>query len=339
MSSLQIIWFFLIGFILTVYAILDGFDLGVGFWHLFTKKDEERRLLLTSIGPVWDGNEVWLITGGAVIFSAFPQVYAAVFSGLYIPFMLLLFALIFRAVSVEFRGRVPSPRWRNFWDTAFAAGSIISAFLFSIAFGNILRGLPLDESKNFTGTLPGLLNPYAVLIGLLGFSMFITHGALYLVLKTEGHISKLSRNWVQKGWYTYIGIFIITDAVTIITRPQLLNNYRVLPILWILPIFTLVLISMIGFFNWKGKPIKAFLSSVLSIAGLMAMSGAALFPNIVPALNNPRLSLTIMNSSSTELTLKTILIITILGIPLVIGYTIWLYRTFGGKVKIIKDVY
>jgi len=177
MSFLQVAWYFLIGLFLLVYAILDGFDLGVGFWYLFAKKEDHRRLLLNAIGPVWDGNEVWLLTGGAAIFAAFPQIYATVFSGFYLALMLVIFGLIFRAVSIEFRDKGESPGWRNFWGAAFGIGSILAALLFGVAVGNILRGLPLDEHGNFTGTFFTLLNPYALLIGLLGFVMFATHGA------------------------------------------------------------------------------------------------------------------------------------------------------------------
>ncbi len=339
MSFLQVTWFFLIGVLLTGYAILDGFDLGVGFWHLFTRKDENRRILLNAIGPVWDGNEVWLLTGSGAIFAAFPHVYATVFSGFYLALMLVLFALIFRAVSVEFRSSVPSPRWRNAWDIAFAVGSIIPTLLFGVAFGNILRGLPLDESKNFVGNFFTLLNPYALLIGLVGFAMLATHGALYLVLKTESNLAQRAASWAKRAWTIYLVLFIVASAVTVTAQRQLLENYKAVPILWLLPFFALGTIIMIGLFIGKGKQVKAFIFSALSIVGLMAMSGAALFPNLVPALGNPELSLTVMNASSSSLTLKTMLILALVGMPVVIGYTVWVYRTFAGKVKLESDSY
>jgi len=339
MSVLQVIWFFLIGVLLTGYAILDGFDLGVGFWYLFTRKDEKRRVLLNAIGPVWDGNEVWLLTGGGAIFAAFPHVYATVFSGFYLALMLVLFALIFRAVSVEFRSSAPSRRWRKGWDIAFAVGSIIPALLFGVAFGNILRGLPLDDAKNFVGTFLTLLNPYALLIGLVGFAMFATHGALYLVLKTEDNLAQQAANWARKAWGVYLGLFVVASAVTVIAQPRLLNNYKSVPVLWLLPLFALGTIIMIGVFSKRGEQIKAFIASALSIAGLMAMSGAALFPNLVPALGKPEWSLTVMNASSSSLTLKTMFILVLVGMPVVIVYTVWVYRTFAGKVKLEGDSY
>ena len=334
MSFLQVVWYFLIGLFLLIYAILDGFDLGVGFWYLFSKSDRDRRLMRNTIGPVWDGNEVWLLTGGAAIFAAFPQVYATVFSGFYLALMLVIFALIFRAVSIEFRGKLDTPGWSNFWDTAFAIGSILPALLFGVAVGNLLRGLPLDGVGNFTGSFLGLLNPYALLIGLLGLVMFATHGALYLVLKTNGELSAKAKRWAHRAWWFYLILFIIAALLTMITQPQLLRNYNAVPGLWILPPLSLVVIILIGVFNRQGRAKAAFAASVLSIIGLIALCAAGLFPNMVPALGRPELSLTLVNASSSPLTLWTMLVIALVGMPLVIIYTIWAYRTFGGKAEL-----
>jgi cytochrome bd ubiquinol oxidase subunit II len=339
LTPLQVIWFFLIGILLVGYAILDGFDLGVGIWHLFAKKDEDRRKLLNSIGPVWDGNEVWLLTGGGAIFAAFPHVYATVFSGLYLALMLVLFALIFRAVSLEFRSKVESPRWRGTWDAAFAVGSMLPALLFGVAMGNMLRGLPLAEGKDFAGTFFGLLNPYALLIGVLGFAMFAMHGALYIVLKTEGDLAQRAKSWAGKAWMAYVGLFILAVIVTLITQPQLLANYKALPFLWVVPVIALVAIVMAGLKNGKGQAGQAFAWSVVSIVGLMGMCGSGLFPKLVPALNDPELSLTIANASSSPLTLKVMLIIAAIGVPIVLAYTAWTYKIFSGKVQLTPDSY
>lgn len=333
MSALQVIWFVLIGVLLAGYAILDGFDLGVGFWHLFTKKEAERRTLLNAIGPVWDGNEVWLLTGGAAIFAAFPHVYATVFSGMYLALILVLLALIFRAVSVEFRSKEPSRRWRNSWDVAFALGSVIPALLFGVALGNIMRGLPLNLDWTFTGTFYTLLNPYALLIGLVGFAMIITHGALYIALKTEGGLAAQAEKWAQGSWWVYVLLFLVGTLVTALTQPHLLENYFRFPLLWLLPIAVLIVIVLTGVFNRLKQPRKAFASSALSIAGCMSLVGVSLFPRIVPALGRPALSLTVANASSSELTLLAMLILALIGMPVVIGYTIWAYRTLGGKAE------
>lgn len=339
MSALQVIWFFLVGVLLIGYAILDGFDLGVGFWSLFTRKDEERRTLLNAIGPVWDGNEVWLLTGGGAIFAAFPHVYATVFSGFYLALMLVLFALILRAVAVEFRSSDPSPRWRSVWDGAFALGSLLPALLFGVAWGNLLRGVPLDAEMNYTGTFFTLLNPYALLIGLVGFAMLATHGALYLVLKTENDLARKALRWARRSWWAYLVLLLGAMGTTVATQPQLAPNYNRIHSLWFLPLGTLAVVLLIGVFIRQGQPRRAFIASALSIAGLMAMSGAALFPRLVPALGQPELSLTIMNASSSALTLKTMLILALLGLPPVIGYTIWVYRIFGGKVRLEEESY
>ncbi len=339
MSSLQVIWYVLIGVLLTGYAILDGFDLGVGFWHLFTKKNKDRKRLLNAIGPVWDGNEVWLITGGGALFAAFPHVYATVFSGFYLAMMLVIFALIFRAVSIEFRSKNPSSTWQKSWDVAFSAGSVIAALLFGVVVGNILRGLPLDANMNFTGTFFGLLNPYALLVGLLGLAMFATHGAMFIVLKTDGELANNAKNWGQKAWIVYLALFLVTTVVTILSQEHSLINWMALPFLWIVPLMVVFLVMMIGIYNKKGQGGKAFVTSSLSIGGLMAIASISLFPNLVPASNDPALSLTLMNASSSKLTLGVMLIVALIGIPIVLAYTIWTYRTFSGKVNLETDEY
>jgi len=196
---LSILWYGLVGGLFIGYAILDGFDLGVGAWHLFVKKDEERRLLLNSIGPVWDGNEVWLVTAGGALFAAFPEAYATVFSGFYIPFMLLLACLIFRAVAIEFRSKQPMAWWRRMWDVSFSASSILSALLIGVALGNLIYGVPLTADHEFAGTFFGMLHPYALLVGVTTVALFMMHGAIYVVLKTEGEVQAKFRRWVTNG--------------------------------------------------------------------------------------------------------------------------------------------
>jgi cytochrome d ubiquinol oxidase subunit II len=333
MTALQITWFLLIGLLLTVYAILDGFDLGLGFWHLFAKKDEERRMLISAVGPVWDGNEVWLLTGGGAIFAAFPPVYATVFSGFYLALMLLLLALIFRAVSVEFRSKVESSGWRRAWDTAFGLGSSLAALLFGVALGNLLRGLPLDAEGNFQGSFFTLLNPYALMIGATGFAMLVTHGALYVSLKTSGELESRARSWAKIAWLGYLGLFAGASTVTITVMPGLLDNYLYSPILFVIPGLALLFIVLLGVFTIRGNPRRAFLFSALSIVGLMSTAGASLFPRLVPALGAPELSLTAFNSSSSELTLTTMLILALCGMPLVIAYTIWAHKKFAYKIN------
>ncbi len=333
MSILQVTWFFLIGALLTGYAILDGFDLGVGIWHLFAKKDKHRRIFLNAIGPVWDGNEVWLLTGAGALFAAFPMVYATVFSGFYLAMMLVLFGLIFRAVSIEFRGMVDDENWRRKWDAAFAVGSMLPAFLFGVALGNIIRGVPLDASGQFAGSFFGLLNPFALITGLLGFAMFATHGALYLALKTEGELGEMVRGWAYKAWKVYMVLFGLATIYTFIFERRLLENFLAQPVLWIIPAATIISIVMIGVYNARSDEKAAFISSSVSIASLMALAGATIFPNLLPAINNPAWGLTVAGASSSPLTLKVMLIVAAVGMPIVVGYTWFVYKTFSGKVK------
>ena len=339
MTALQVIWFFLVGVLLFVYSILDGFDLGTGFWSLFVKEDKDKRVLLNAVGPVWDGNEVWLLTGGGALFAAFPHVYATVFSGFYLALMLVLFSLIVRAVSFEFRSKVESDRWRKLWDAVFGYSSTIPALLYGVALGNILRGIPLDKHMGFTGNFFTLLNPYALLIGLTGFAMLATHGGIWIMLKASGELEQKAKSWTIKAWWAYLILFILSAVLTFVFAPDRLNNFKAHPVLWIIPVLALVFIVLIKVYVSKEEAGKAFLFSALSIAGMWGIVGASLFPTIVPAINDPNLSLTIMNSSSSELTLKSMLIIALLGVPIVLAYTIWIYKTFWGKIEPEHEVY
>jgi len=327
MSTLQVIWFCLIGFLLAGYAILDGFDLGVGFWHLFGKKDEERRIFLRSIGPVWDGNEVWLLTAGGALFAAFPPVYASVFSGFYLALVLLLLGLIFRVVAIEFRNQVQDPGWRRKWDLAFSLGSVLAALLLGVALGNLVRGLPLDESGNYIGGFFALLNPYSLLVGVTGLAMFATHGALYLVLKTEGELRERAHGWASRAWIAYLVLFLVSGTWSLIAYQQ---GSIVLPLL--AGLIALAAIVGIEAFNRAGAGAKAFMSSAISIAALFGAVGSTIFPNLVRASNGASLSLSIFDASASQNTLTIILGVALVGMPVVIGYTIFIYRTFAGPV-------
>jgi cytochrome d ubiquinol oxidase subunit II len=333
MSALQVTWFLLVGILLTVYALLDGFDLGVGFWSIFTRKDEERRVLLGAIGPFWDGNEVWLVTGGGALFAAFPPVYATVFSGFYLAVMLVVFALIFRAVSVEFRSKLESPGWRKAWDACFFAGSVTAALIFGVAVGNLLRGLPLDGQGGFAGGFLDLLSPYAFLVGLTGLAMIAVHGAIYIALKAEGDLGGRGLQWARAGWYAFVVLFIASSLATVLSLPQRLENFRAHPALWAVPGLAAASLGLTGFFLRKGDALRSFIFSSGTVIGLMGLLGASIFPALVPAAGDKGAGLTLSNASSSPLTLRTMLIIAAAGLPFVIGYTIWIYRTFKGKVK------
>ncbi len=332
MEALQIIWFLLIGILLIGYAILDGFDLGVGFWHLFAKKKGERSAFIESIEPFWDGNEVWLLTGGGALFAAFPPVYATAFSGFYLALMLVLLGLIFRAVAIEFRNKVDHPGWTKAWDFAFAFGSILPSILYGVAIGNILRGLELNAIGDYTGGFLALLNPFALLCGLVGLSMFALHGALYLAMKLDGKIAGDARRWASKAWVVFVALFIVA---TVWGAKGFFYDITVVPL--VLALFV-VGASVMGFlFNRAGRAVAAFIASCETIAFTMLAVAAALFPYMVPCTNNPEWSLTLSNSSSSQLTLTAMLVIALIGMPLVLAYTWFVHRVFKGKVKVAEE--
>ncbi|HEY3760897.1 MAG TPA: cytochrome d ubiquinol oxidase subunit II [Verrucomicrobiae bacterium] len=337
--DLNTVWFVLVGILFTGYAMLDGFDLGIGALHLFTKKDEERRVMLNAIGPVWDGNEVWLVTGGGALFAAFPNVYATVFSGFYLAFILLLCALIFRAVAIEFRSKQPMYWWRQMWDIGFAAGSVVSALLIGIAMGNIAYGIPIGADGEFAGTFLGLLTPYPLLMGVTTVALFMMHGAIYGLLKTEGELHDKLRRWAMNAIIFFVICAAITTMVTLLYVPHMADQLRKHP--WL---FSIALLNMLAIANiprefYHGRDWYAFLSSCATMLTLMALFGIDQYPNMVYSLPNPENSLTIYNASSTHKTLEIMLIIACIGVPVVMAYTVCIYWIFRGKVKMDRASY
>ncbi|MFM1942420.1 MAG: hypothetical protein RI897_1402 [Verrucomicrobiota bacterium] len=337
--DLNTIWFILVGVLFAGYAMLDGFDLGVGALHLFTRDDRERRIMLNSIGPVWDGNEVWLVTGGGALFAAFPVVYATVFSGMYTAFMLLLAALIFRAVAIEFRSKQPMGWWRRGWDYGFAGGSIVSSLLIGIAMGNIAWGLPLNGEQEYAGGLPGLLHPYALLLGVTTLALFMMHGSIYVVLKTEGELQQKVRGWIRRCMIFFIVCYVILTMATLLYVPHLTEKLRANP--WF---FGVALAGMLAIANIPreihgGREFAAFLSSCAAIVALMILFGLEMYPHLVisrPEMGN---SLDIHNAASSRRTLANMLTIAVIGIPIVLAYTLSIYWIFRGKVKLDKMSY
>jgi len=337
--DLNTIWFLLIGALLSGYAILDGFDLGVGMLHLFVKEDEERRIMINSIGPVWDGNEVWLVTGGGALFAAFPHVYATVFSGFYNAFMILLFMLIFRAVAIEFRSKRPMKWWRQMWDVAFSVASFLIALLMGIALGNIITGIPIGSDKEFIGTFLGLLNPYALLVGITTVALFIMHGSIYGVMKTEGELQTRLRGWVNNSIIFFVICYVTSTMATLIYYQHMVENFRAAPVIFAIALLNMLAIANIPREISKRREIRAFFSSAASIAALLFIFAVGIFPNIVYSNPNPEYSLTIYNAASSEKTLTIMLIIAFIGIPFVFAYTITIYWIFRGKVKIDEMSY
>lgn len=337
--DLNSIWFILVGILLAGYAILDGFDLGVGTLHLLVKKDEERRVLINSIGPVWDGNEVWLVTGGGALFAAFPDVYATVFSGFYTAFMILLFVLIFRAVAIEFRSKLDAKWWRQMWDVLFSVASIFIAFLMGVALGNIVTGVPVGADKEFAGSFFGLITPYTVLVGLTTVALFMMHGAIYLVMKTEGEIEEKVRGWINNAIIFFVICYVSTTMATLVYYPHMTQHFKEAPFLFILALLNMLAVANIPREIHHKREFNAFLSSCAAIAALLALFAVGIFPDIVISTINPAYSLTIYNAASSQKTLETMLIIALIGMPFVIGYTFMIYWIFRGKVKLDKMSY
>lgn len=337
--DLNIVWFLLIGALISGYAVLDGFDLGIGALHLFTRTDEERRIMLNSIGPVWDGNEVWLVTSGGALFAAFPEVYATVFSGFYTAFMLLLFALIFRAVAIEFRSKEPMQWWRRMWDIAFSAASIFIAFLMGVALGNIAFGIPLAPTKEFTGTFFTLLNPFAIMVGITTVALFMMHGAIYGVMKTEGAMHEKIRSWVNNTIIFFVICYVATTMATLIYLPHMADHFKAYPYLFLVAILNMLAIANIPREIFHGRDFNAFLSSSVSILLLLILFAIGIFPHMVISNPNPQNSLDIYNGASSQKTLMIMLIVAIIGLPFVLGYTASIHWIFRGKVKLNQTSY
>jgi cytochrome d ubiquinol oxidase subunit II len=338
--DLNTIWFFLVGILLTGYAILDGFDLGVGGLHLFAQGDQERRIFLNAIGPVWDGNEVWLVTGGGALFAAFPNVYASVFSAFYDAFILLLAALILRAVAIEFRSQRPGRGWRTIWDVVFSLSSLASAFLIGVALGNIVWGIPLNQYHDFQGNFLTLLHPYALFVGVTALAVFTMHGNLYLILKTEGVLQEKLRKWAKFTVPFYLFCFLVLTVITIFNCPHIQEALK--QRLWLLG--PLLLLSVLVTFNIlretrRGREGWAFVSSCLSILTLMLLFGLAVYPNIVFSTPQIANSLNIYNGASTNKTLLFMFFVALIGVPLVLVYTTCIYYIFRGKVRLTDESY
>lgn len=331
--DLQTAWFLLVGVLLIGYAILDGFDLGVGALLLFAKGDTNRRVLLNSIGPVWDGNEVWLVVGGGALFAAFPDVYATVFSGFYLPLILLLMGLIFRAIAIEFRSKEESKRWRQAWDIAFCVASWVIPLLMGVALGNIVIGIPVDRQMEYQGGFFNLLNPYALVVGLTTLSLFVMHGAIYLMMKTEGELQDRVKVWGRNATVVFLAMFLVLTALTTRMAPHMTQRIVDQPWLAILPVIAFVAIFSVPRVMVKGKEALGFLWSCVAIASLLGLFGLGMYPNMVPTNLQFGMDLTVQNTAASEATLTNMFSIALLGMPFVIAYTIIIYRVFRGKVN------
>jgi len=338
--DINAIWFVLLGLLLAGYAVLDGFDLGVGILHPLARTDEDRRLFLNSIGPIWDGNEVWLVVFGGALFAAFPMAYATIFSGFYLAFMLLLFALIFRAVSIEFRSKMQSRGWRRAWDFGFFGSSLLASFLLGVAVGNGMLGIPLDPRGVFTGNFFDLLRPYTIVSGLVVVAMFAMHGAIFLFLKLPaGETRDRVRGWMWHTWGTFLVLYMLGTMYTVARIRRATANFEQFPWAAVVVVLSVLAIANIPRSVYADKPLQAFASSTITIMTLVALFGLSLWPNLVSASNDPDNSLTVYNAASSNQTLWTMLTIALIGMPFVLAYTVAVYWTFRGRVRLGEHSY
>jgi cytochrome bd ubiquinol oxidase subunit II len=338
------IWYWIVAVMLVAYVVLDGFDLGVGILHLFIARSEgERKLVLRSIGPVWDGNEVWLLAGGGTLYFAFPMLYASAFSGFYLALMIVLWLLIARGASIELRTHIDTYVWRAFFDGLLFVSSALLAVFFGAALANVIRGVPLGADGYFflplwtnwrVGPEPGILDWYTVLGGLLALVALTIHGALYLAVKTEGELQQRARTLVRGGWIVLFVLTLFSLPASILARGDTLANYRNYPVTFVIPIA--VLLSLLGMvvFCRKGEDRKAFASSCIYLSAMLVGAAVGLYPRLLPASNDPSHDITISKALSGPHTLQAGLAWWAFGMVLALTYFIIVYRMFRGKVTL-----
>ncbi|MEZ5306294.1 MAG: cytochrome d ubiquinol oxidase subunit II [Pyrinomonadaceae bacterium] len=336
-------WFLIVAFMLVVYVILDGFDIGAGIAHYYVGRNEkEREAVISSIGPVWDGNEVWLLAAGGTLYFAFPVLYSASFSGFYLPLIMVLWLLIIRATGIELRHQLDNEMWVGFWDFAFSMASVLLAIFFGAALGNVIRGVPLNEEGYFFAPLwttfsigdnPGILDWFTVLSGVVAFVALTVHGAAYLAVKTEGEMLRRARRLVGVGWFALIVVTILSLIAVLFVRDGILENYRQNVIGWLIPVVVIASLGGIKYFNHIRNDKASFLSSCAFLASMLGGAAFAIFPDVLPAID-PRFSLNIENASAGSYGLSVGLVWWSIGIIGAIGYFVFLFKTFKGKVKV-----
>lgn len=333
------LWFLVVGGLFSGYAILDGFDLGAGAWHLFLRKEKSRRIALNAIGPVWDGNEVWLVIGGGALFAGFPVVYASVFSAMYIPFMLFLFFLIFRAVAIEFRSKEPMKWWRQTWDVMYSLSSTMLAFLLGVVLGNVLQGMALNDNFEYQGNWIAFLNPYAIVVGLTTLALFMMHGAIYLTLKTEGRLFTKVNLLLRRAIIAFVVVFGLLTLYTLIYIPHLSDRFKESPWLFAVPAVAFLSIANIPRLVSKQRYRLAFIFSSITVAMLLVLVAIELYPVLIFSTSDPANNITIYNAAASEKSLGIMLTIAAIGTPLVISYTAFVFYTFRGKVQLDETSY
>jgi cytochrome d ubiquinol oxidase subunit II len=340
---LETLWFILVALMLTAYVVLDGFDLGAGVISMFVARNhEERSLVLRTIGPVWDGNEVWLIATGGALYFAFPTLYASSFSGFYLPLMIVLWLLMLRGIGVELRSHIEDRLWWSFFEFLFAASSLLLALFFGAAIGNVIRGVPLGADGYFFEPLwtnfrvdanPGILDWYTVLTGLLAVAALSVHGALYVALKTDGDVHARSHRAASFAWPALVALTIASLVATIDVRPDVLHNFGVYRWGWIIPVIVGTALLTTRLLLARGRDFAAFMASAAYLVGMLGGAAFAVYPNLLPATTDPSYSLTIYNARTGDYSLRVGLIWWTVGMALAVGYFVFVYSSFRGKVS------
>jgi cytochrome d ubiquinol oxidase subunit II len=336
------IWFWLVAIMITAYVVLDGFDLGAGVLHLLiARTDQERRTVIRTVGPVWDGNEVWLIAGGGTLYFAFPLLYASGFSGFYLPLMIVLWLLILRGIGIELRMHLESTVWRGLFDGCFAISSLLLTIFYGAALGNVIRGVPLGKDGFFflplwtnwnVGPQPGVLDWYTVIAGVVALVALTIHGAHYVALKTSGEVNLRSRRMAAVLWPALALVTLISLWATLSIRPDLLANYRRYPFLWAVPVAVAASLAAMLVYRRKGNDRGAFLASCAYLILMLVGAAAALYPNLLVSTTDPSFNITVYNAATGDYSLSVGLIFWGIGMALAVAYFIFIYRMFRGKV-------
>ncbi len=332
---MNIVWYWTLAAMLTAYAVLDGFDLGVGAVHRWiTRSEHDRRVALNAIGPIWNANEVWLIAAGGMMVPTFPRLYAASFSGFYLALMLVLWLLILRGISIEFRGQIDNPLWKNLWDTGFCIASLLLTILLGVALGNVVRGFPIGQDGYFQGTFALLLNPYSLFTGMLSVAVLAWHGVNYLRLKVEGELSRRAQRWSRILAPVATVTVVAATIATFTVRPGSGSNFAAHPVLIIFPL--LIVVGLVGgiLSRDENHDRLAFRSSTLVIIALMGSAASTVYPNLLTSSLDPAYSLNADNAASSPSALRASFIANIVGMIGVIIYTAYVHRTFRGKVRL-----
>ncbi|PTX59771.1 cytochrome bd-I ubiquinol oxidase subunit 2 apoprotein [Kordia periserrulae] len=334
------LWYLVVGLLFSGYAILEGFDYGAGSWHLFFKKDLSRRIAINAIGPLWDANQVWLIIGGGALFAGFPVMYATMLSAMYIPFMLFLMLLVLRSAAIKFRSAEEMTWWRKTWDIIYFTSNTLISFLLGVVLANVLQGFEIGENFSYQGGIFfSFLSPYAIMVGFTTLSIFMTQGAIFLLLKTEGRLHARLTFLLKKAMIFFILSFVITSFYTLIYLPGVTDKFKENPVFFILPVLAFLAVANVPRLVSKKKYAHALVFSSLTMAFLLMLVAFQLYPVLLPSTISSEYSVTIYNAASSQKSLGIMLTIVVIGAPLLAGYFLFLYKTFHGKVTLDDTSY